>query len=94
MSSIGDDLEENPRSAENRPEVYGTYLKIIIFPQLGWKINYWNPNPSKNAQWDVEDRELNPLNPGRKWLSVCGGHALRYASVKNQGIYQEPGHLY
>jgi hypothetical protein len=65
---------------------YGTDLQIML-QQLGWKIYYWNPDPSKNAQWDAQDRQLNPLKPGRKWMPVWGGHALRYASAKNNGTY-------
>ena len=67
---------------------YGTDLQIML-QQLGWKIYYWNPDPSKNAQWDAEDEALNPLRPGRKWMPVWGGHALRYASVKNRGTYYD-----
>jgi hypothetical protein len=29
---------------------YGTDLQIML-QQLGWTIYYWNPGPSKNAQW-------------------------------------------
>lgn len=67
---------------------YGTDLQIML-QQLGWKIYYWNPDPSKNAQWDAEDQALNPLKPGRKWMPVWGGHALRYASVKNNNTYYD-----
>jgi hypothetical protein len=67
---------------------YGTDLQIML-QQLGWKIYYWNPDPSKNAEWDAQDQALNPLKPGRKWMPVWGGHALRYASVKNKGIYYD-----
>ena len=67
---------------------FGTDLQIML-QQLGWKIYYWNPDPSKNAQWDAEDQQLNPLRPPRKWMPVWGGHALRHASVKNKGIYYD-----
>jgi len=67
---------------------YGTDLQIML-QQLGWKIYYWNPDPSKNALWDADDQKLNPLKPGRKWMPVWGGHALRYASVKNKGTYYD-----
>ncbi len=67
---------------------YGTDLQIML-QQLGWKIYYWNPDPSKNAEWDADDLATNPLKPGRKWMPVWGGHALRYASVKNKGIYYD-----
>ena len=64
----------------------GTDLQIML-QQLGWKIYYWNPDPSKNAQWDVEDQKLNPLTPGRQQMAVWGEHAARYASVISKGIY-------
>jgi hypothetical protein len=69
-------------------KLYGTDLQIML-QQLGWRLYYWNPDPSKNADWDAEDQQLNPLKPGRKWMPVWGGHALRYASVKNQGVYYD-----
>jgi hypothetical protein len=67
---------------------YGTDLQIML-QQLGWKIYYWNPDPTKNAEWDADDQATNPLKPGRKWMPVWGGHALRYASVKNKSIYYD-----
>ena len=67
---------------------YGTDLQIML-QQLGWKLYYWNPDPSQNAKWDAQDQELNPLKPGRKWMPVWGGHALRYASAKNKGTYYD-----
>jgi hypothetical protein len=67
---------------------YGTDLQIML-QQLGWKLYYWNPDPSQNAAWDAEDQALNPLRPGRKWMPVWGGHALRHASAVNRGIYYD-----
>ncbi len=67
---------------------YGTDLQIML-QQLGWKLYYWNPDPAKNAEWDAEDKKLNPLKPGKKWMPVWGGHALRYASEKNKGAYYD-----
>ena len=67
---------------------YGTDLQIML-QQLGWKIYYWNPDPSRNAAWDADDQAINPLRPPRKWMPVWGGHALRHASVMNRGIYYE-----
>lgn len=67
---------------------YGTDLQIML-QQLGWKIYYWNPSPSKNAAWDEDDRRLNPLKPGKTWNPVWGGHALRYQGVLNRGVYYE-----
>lgn len=54
---------------------------------LGWKVLYWNPDVSSNQKWDDEDKTLNPLKPGKVWNPVWGGHAYRYASVKNKGMY-------
>ena len=39
---------------------YGTDLQIML-QQLGWKIYYWNPDPSQNAAWDAQDQALNGL---------------------------------
>jgi hypothetical protein len=67
---------------------YGTDLQIML-QQLGWKLHYWNPDPTQNAKWDAEDQAINPLKPGRKWMPVWGGHALRYASAINKGTYYD-----
>jgi hypothetical protein len=69
-------------------KLYGTDLQIML-QQLGWKIHYWNPDPSKNAEWDADDKALNPLRPGRVWMPVWGGHVLRHASAVNRGIYHD-----
>ncbi len=69
-------------------KMYGTDLQNML-QQLGWKIYYWNPDPSKNAAWDEEDRKINPLPAGKKWNPVWGGHAYRYSLVMNKGIYYE-----
>jgi hypothetical protein len=66
----------------------GTDLQIML-QQLGWKLYYWNPDPSQNAAWDAEDQALNPLKAGRKWMPVWGGHALRHASAINKSAYYE-----
>ena len=67
-------------------KLYGTDLQIML-QQLGWKLYYWNPDPSQNAAWDAEDQRINPLKAGRKWMPVWGGHALRYSSAVNKGAY-------
>jgi hypothetical protein len=67
---------------------YGTDLQIML-QQLGWKLYYWNPDPSQNAAWDAEDKALNPLKAGRKWMPVWGGHVLRHASAVNRGVYYD-----
>jgi hypothetical protein len=67
---------------------YGTDLQAML-RQLGWKVYYWNPDPSKNAEWDAEDRRLNPPKSSGGWRAEWGGHALRYASSVNKGIYYD-----
>lgn len=67
---------------------FGTDLQIML-QQLGWKIYYWNPDPTQNAAWDADDQAVNPPRPGRKWMPVWGGHALRYASATKKGIYHD-----
>ena len=65
----------------------GTVLQKNLIA-LGWKSYYWNPDPSMNEIWDAEDRRLNPLKPGKEWMSVWGGHAPRYEHAK-KGFYYE-----
>lgn len=64
----------------------GTNLQTQL-RKLGWKIMYWNPDPSSNATWDAEDQALNPLKPGKVWNPIWGGHAYRYREVLKKGIY-------
>lgn len=65
---------------------YGTDLQKMLH-ELGWKSMYWNPDPSQNASWDAEDKQLNPLKPGKIWNPVWGGHAERYAVVLRKANY-------
>ena len=51
--------------------------------QLGWKMLYWNPNPEKNKEWDINDKEVAPNNP----LNVWGYNEARYNSVMNNNTY-------
>ena len=69
-------------------KLYGTDLQIML-QQLGWKLYYWNPDPSQNAAWDAEDQALNPLKAGRKWMPGGGGHVLRHASAVNKATYYD-----
>ncbi len=69
---------------------FGTDLqKNLIL--LGWKSYYWNPAPWQNADWDEEDRTLNKLKEGKKWMPVWGGHAERYRQATEKGFYYERG---
>jgi len=51
--------------------------------QLGWKILYWNPDVSKNAQWDAQERRLFPSNPKYIW----GEHEARWRTVSRLKKY-------
>ncbi len=65
----------------------GTVLQKNLIA-LGWKSYYWNPDPSMNDTWDIEDRTLTPLKPGKEWMPVWGGHAVRYGHAL-KGFYYE-----
>ncbi|MES2856644.1 MAG: hypothetical protein V4692_12310 [Bdellovibrionota bacterium] len=64
----------------------GTKLQAML-RNLGWKSIYWNPDTSKNAAWDIEDRKLNPLIPTKVWMGVWGDHANRYQTALKKGTY-------
>lgn len=65
---------------------YGTDLQKALV-DLGWKSLYWNPDPSQNNAWDQEDRIVAPLQAGRVWNPIWGGHAEMYNSVMRKKIY-------
>ncbi|RZA09286.1 MAG: hypothetical protein EOP11_02190 [Proteobacteria bacterium] len=50
---------------------------LLGLQALGWKLVYWNPDPSQNAKWDAADRARAPTNPSHVW----GHHQARYDSV-------------
>lgn len=50
---------------------------IDALQRLGWKVLYWNPDPSKNEAWDEEDG----LRTSRGW------HAERYRTVRSSKTY-------
>jgi len=51
--------------------------------QLGWKILYWNPDTSRNEDWDENEQELYEGNPKNIW----GYHAASWATVMNKQRY-------
>lgn len=65
---------------------YGHELQQALM-DLGWKSLYWNPDPSKNSEWDQEDRRLNPLKPGKKWNPVWGAHQSIFQQVMRKKTY-------
>lgn len=69
--------------------------------KLGWKILYWNPDPSQNAAWDAEDPRNLPGKPVT-WNSGVknsqgqyiynpgwGMHAMRFRDVMKSGVYYQ-----
>lgn len=69
-----------------KQRVYGTDLQIML-RSLGWKIVYWNPDPSKNAAWDEEDQRLTPATAQKRWQPVWGNHAFNYAQAMRRNVY-------
>lgn len=50
---------------------------------LGWKTVFWNPNLSKNAEWDESEKLKDPENKKRFW----GWHAYRWLTIQRKGMY-------
>jgi hypothetical protein len=71
---------------DGTPLVYGTDLQKALIA-LGWKSLYWNPDITHNQAWDEAEQAAYPPKEGMKWNPVWGGHALRWASVKNHHNY-------
>lgn len=64
------------------PDKIGNLLQHGL-QALGWKILYWNPNPSMNSAWDLDDQQIAPGNP----LNVWGHNEVRYNSVIRNQAY-------
>ena len=62
--------------------VDGTALQHGL-TQLGWKTLYWNPNPSKNKTWDLQEKLADRFN--RK--KFRGFHEDNYIAVKSKKRY-------
>lgn len=54
----------------------GTDLQFAL-RKLGWKVLYWNPDPSQNANWDASER-------GK---ASKGHHSAFYSGVSGRGLY-------
>ena len=64
---------------------YGTDLQKML-GQLGWTGLYWNPDPTQNAKWDIEDRTLLPAANG-KYSPAWGDHVALYNEVIKKHKY-------
>ncbi|MGZ3722295.1 MAG: hypothetical protein ACXVA9_05165 [Bdellovibrionales bacterium] len=62
----------------------GTIIQVGL-QALGWKLAYWNPDPSQNEAWDAADRERSPKNASNIW----GQHEALYHSVMTRNIYYQ-----
>ena len=77
---------------EGEPLFYGTDLQKALV-DLGWKSLYWNPDLSMNEEWDELEKAFNPLQEGKEWNPVWGGHAYRWSQVlRKKEYYGVPVH--
>lgn len=68
-------------------QVSGTEIQKGL-SDLGWKVLYFNPDPTQNAAWDKDDQTINPLpttlKPGEdklpKWMGSWGGHQMAWSA--------------
>lgn len=51
--------------------------------ELGWKLFYWNPDSSRSAAWDQNERQTLPNNPRHIW----GYHYENYKNATTKGKY-------
>jgi len=54
---------------------------------LGWKVFYWNPDPSQNQAWELDEQQARPATAAHKWQGAWGGHVSRYKRVMEKGEY-------
>ena len=73
---------------DGSPLFYGTDLQKALI-DLGWKSLYWNPDLSQNEEWDRLEKAFNPLEPGKQWNPVWGGHVYRWSLVLRKKEYYE-----
>jgi hypothetical protein len=50
---------------------------------LGWKVFYWNPDPSRSAEWDKYERWVDPKDTGHNW----GYHQEHWLQVQKSQRY-------
>ncbi|MGZ3652052.1 MAG: hypothetical protein ACXVB9_10595 [Bdellovibrionota bacterium] len=77
-------------------DVSGTEMQKGL-SDLGWRVLYFNPDPTQNAAWDAEDQQINPLPapvPGKKpvvWQGSWGGHADGWSLNCDANGHLKPG---
>ncbi len=62
---------------------YDGSAMIEAFRVLGWQVAYWNPDTSKNNEWEAEEKRKDPTNNLRMW----GYHHYRELMVNRKGMY-------
>lgn len=79
----------------NQEEAYKKLKKFIVannvdgtalqygLSKLGWKTLYWNPDPSKNRTWDLQEKIYDPFN----LKHIRGFHEDNYVEVKRNKRY-------
>jgi len=56
----------------------GSALQFAL-QKLGWKVYFWNPDPTKNKLWDDLEYKEDPQNDDRFW----GYHSYRFQTVNS-----------
>lgn len=50
---------------------------------LGWKVYYWNPDPTRSAEWDRYEKWVDPKDVGHNW----GFHQEHWEQVQRNQRY-------
>ena len=74
MESTYEKVDKEVRDAD----LSGTHM-IRALADLGWKILYFNPDPSQNAAWDADERQIMPPTAAKKWQGAWGDHAFGWS---------------
>lgn len=56
---------------------------LEAFRALDWQVSYWNPDTSKNKEWDDEEKRRDSSNNSRMW----GYHSYRKLTVDRYNKY-------
>ncbi|QDK38317.1 hypothetical protein [Bdellovibrio sp. NC01] len=70
------------RNFADANDMDGTALQAGL-RELGWKVLYWNPDVTKNKDWDAKEKANDYFNKKRFW----GYHEYRWSTVQNSRTY-------
>jgi hypothetical protein len=62
----------------------GTVIQVGL-QALGWKMLYWNPDPSQNKDFDAFDQRA--ITEGKMGKVIQGYHAYTYSTVQKRNVY-------